>query len=414
MKKIILLFILVSSLAANAQRPHRDTTLVGFATADNDLITSPIVLGTRQPIEVTPVRQQLCFDDRLDVELIYGGLTMEQAMFMNNADGYIGYTKPGVNGDGPIDMIMPEIQDFNFGLVGFKGNIYQYYNKKDEHGAIRHWVITGNTETHKYVMADGLVNATVVRKNEQRTYCDGHAQAMAYKLPDQPSLWFMYGDHYPSELHVRRYFGGFGVGVVRADEGVYVVMETQAGNNHSILKSIDKFPVCFDPSAFVPAEDQYRSKRRTELAEEAAKIERDEEAVSHLNHCQAEKMAIINFEREQNHHALELLDSTKHGNAYQDRTTQNAYANMMDPLAMTQFGVLQCNDGICGCLYSLSQHADPITEEHLTCLREQLQRLVSLTQQMRDLDRQYAANPALANAKKSQLYLAEMRNGSCN
>ena len=126
MKNILLLFILFSSGTAYAQPPHRDTTLIGFQAANNDLITAPLVLGTSQPIEVTPVRQQLCFDDRLDVELIYGGLIMEQAMFMNNTDGYIGYTKPGVNGNGPVDMIMPEIQDFNFGLVGFKGNIYQY------------------------------------------------------------------------------------------------------------------------------------------------------------------------------------------------------------------------------------------------------------------------------------------------
>ena len=276
-------------------------------------------------------------------------------------------------------------------------------------------MITGNSETHKYVMADGLVNATVVRKNEQRTYCDGHAQAMAYKLPDQPGLWFMYGDHYPAELHVRRYFGGFGVGVVRADEGVYVVMETQAGNNHCILKSIDKFPVCFDPAAFVQAEQQFRSKRRQELEEEAQKIERDAADVAHRTHCQGEKMAIINFEREQNRHSIQLLDSMEHGNAYRDRTTQNAYINsMMDPLVTVQFGVLQCNDGICECRYALSQNASPATAAHLACLQDQLQSLVSLTQQMRDIDRQYANSPALAQAKKSRLYLTEMERGNCN
>ena len=132
------------------------------------------------------------------------------------------------------------------------------------------------------------------------------------------------------------------------------------------------------------------------------------------NTCRAERMAIINFEREQNRHALQLLDSTEHGNAYQDRTTQMGYINMMDPLVMVQGGVLQCNLSSCADHEALSRHATPETAAHMQCMQQLLQRLVTVTQQMRDIDRQYYATPALAQAKKSQLYLNVMRDGGCN
>lgn len=415
MKRSLLFSISVLiSLLSFAQPPRHERDTLHFATAANDMMDGPIVRGTAQPVVLSPVRHPFCFDETIDIEIIIGSHIMEQAMFMNNDEGYIGFTRPGVNGRGAIDMIIPEILDFTFCVFGYKGNVYTYHNKKGNNaGEIIHEVMTGNTETYKYQLADAMTTAPLARKNEQRTYCGGQATATAYKLPDQPTLWFMYGNRYPAQLHVRKYFGGFGVGVVSADEGIYVIMELQAGTMHSIIKNIEKFRQCFDPSGFVMIEDEFRRKRRAELEAEAEKIERHADQAAGANSCRSQRMAIVEFEREQNRRGFAALDSTTHGNIYQDKTAQKGYMSMMDPLVSVEGGILQCNLSICSLHEALVRKYTPETAAKLQCNEDMLQRLVNISQRMRDLDRQYASNPALANAKKSQLYWQEIRNGTC-
>ena len=415
MKNIcVYLVLMLFYCKSNAQPPRheRDTTRAGFFAAETELIASPIVRGTRQPIELNPVTTRMCFDNVINFEMLWGTLNVRQALFMNNADGYIAYTKPGVNGDGAIDMIMPEVADFQLGVFGFKGNTYNYHNRKDDHNIIRHEVMTGNTETHKYVTADAMSTAPLERKNMQRSYCGGMANAMAYKLADQPTVWYLYGDRYPAQLHVRKYFGGFGIGVIRADEGVYVVMELSTGNNHVRILNIEKMMQCFDPQPFVAQEDAFRTKQRAALQQEAAKIEQHALDAGNARHCVAERLAIVNHERELNRQAFRDLDSTNHGNIYQDKTTQKAFIAMMDPLTLVESGILQCNLSICG--IESAEHPGPDAADRLACQQNLLQRLNSLSQQMRALNDQYANNLAAAQAKKSQLYLASMREVHCD
>ena len=251
---------------------------------------------------------------------------------------------------------MPELPDFSFMVFGYKGNAYRYFNRKNKQGVQEHWVSTSNTNTHKYQLTDALVTAPIERKNIRKLFCGGKANAMAYKLPDQPTIWYIYGDRYPEKLHIQKYFGGFGVGVIRAEEGVFMVMEVSTGPNRSTIKNIDQAMACFDATGYKIEEDEFIIKRRLELDRERVRIERHAASAQRARTCQSQRIAIVNFEREELRRQEENLTNVTHGNTFQDSVTQNAYTGMMDPLTTVYIGILESELNICEAQEALNPH----------------------------------------------------------
>jgi hypothetical protein len=411
MKNIFLFFIIMFCAGAlHAQPPRRDTA---WASASAELMDAPILEPTAVAMTIVPNRQQFCFNTMIEVEMHYGSATVEQGLFMNTTDGYIGFTAATVGGGGAINMILPEIPDFNFMVFGFKGNAYRYFNRKNKQGIQEHWVSTGNTDMHKYQISDVLTSAPLARKNMYRSFCSGSARAMAYKVGDQSTVWYLYGDHYPENLHAVKFFGGFGVGVLKTREGNFVVMQMETGNNSSTIKLIEKMRQCFDPAGYKLEESEFMTSRRLELDRERDKIERNAISAQNARTCQSERMAIVNFNREELRRQEQNLENTTHGNTYQDLTTQKAYVGMMDPLITVKFGILEAGLNICEANEALSRGSSESAQRKLVCSSDRLGRLRALQPQMEALDRQYDTQPGMAMAKKSQLLLAEMRN-NCN
>jgi hypothetical protein len=409
MKNIfLLLFIISCAYSLHAQPPHRDTA---WGSVTPPLFNTPILREGAVPLTLVPNRQQFCFETMMEVEMTYGGRTVEQGLFLNATDGYIGFTTATVGG-GAINMILPEIPDFNFMVYGYKGSAYRYFNRKNKQGVQEHWVSTGNTDMHKYQISD-VLTAPLARKNIMHSFCNGSARAMAYKVDGQPTMWYLYGDHYPENLHAVKFFGGFGVGILKTREGEFIVMQMQTGNNSSTIKLIEKMRQCFDATGYKLEEDEFITKRRLELDRERDRIERSAISAQNARTCQTERMAIVNFNREELQRQEQNLENTTHGNTYQDLTTQKAYVGMMDPLTTVKSGILEAQLSICNANEAISHGASESAQQKLACSSGQLGRLRSLQTQMEALDRQYDTQPGMAFAKKSQLLLAEMRN-SCN
>jgi hypothetical protein len=376
------------------------------------MMDAPILRQRAEPIDLVPVGQSFCFDMTIHVEMVYGQ-TIQQGFFLNTTDGYIGFSVAKTDGSAPIDMIMPEIPEFNFMVFGFKGNAYRFYNEKNKQGQQEHWVSSGNTDMHKYQLTDALTGTGVLRRNNaQKSFCDGKALATSYKLPGQQTIWYMYGDRYPPELHVQKFFGGFGVGVVRCTEGVYMLMEMEAGRNRSTIKNISQVMACFNSTGYKIIEDEYRANRRLELTRERERIERHAASAQRATTCRTERTAIVDFERAQLQRQEEDLEKTSQGNTYQSATVQKAYTSMMDPLTMVQASILEMKLSICQSNETLRRGASESAQARLACRTSKLARLTALEQQMRALDRQYATDLNTALGKKSQLMLEEMKN-SC-
>jgi len=411
MKHIVIYFILFlfSGLYVNGQPPP-DTVYSGWSGIRAHITNAPIIRAGAVAAVLTPVGQRLCFDSRIDVEQLYGGQRVEQSLFLNTTDGYVGFALPGENGTAARDAISPELPDFSLMVFGYQGNVYRYFNRKNKQSVIEHWVSTANTDVHKYQMTDPLTTAPISRKNVTKTFCNGMAVAMAYKLPDLSTVWYVYGDRYPEVLHVQKFFGGFGVGVIRCDEGTFILMEMQAGNNRTTILEIKQSLTCFNPAGFKMEEAEFITKRRRELDIERDKIERQAMQAARATTCQSQRMAIVNFNRSELQKQEQNLNNITHGNTYQDLATQKAYVSMMDPLTTVEVGILDAELSMCNAQEILNHGPSASATQKLSCATITRSNMVALKAQMIAVDTQYATQPGMAMSKKSQLLLQALRN----
>jgi hypothetical protein len=414
MKKIkigLLSCFLFFATRAHAQTIRNDST--GWEASSSLMLNAPFITGATTALALVAEQQLYCFDLMAEIKMLYGDRIAEQALFINSVDGYVGFTSATVGGIGARIFIMPEIEDFSFMVYGYQGNAYNYFNRKGKQGQLQHFVSTGNTDIHKYQLTDNLTAAPIDRKNIRKTYCDGSAEAMAYKLPDQPTTWYLYGSRYPEKLHVEKYFGAFGVGLIRTREGVYMLMEIQAGNNSSTITHFEKSRTCFNATGFKREETELQNKQRIALDKERDRIERAALSAQRATTCQTERIALVNYDREALRRQEESLANTTHGNIHQDQVTQTAYANMMDPLATVNKSILEVQLDICKATELLRQGSSVSAQRDLACGTARLARLTAIRPQMMALDTQYANQPGRAFAEKSRLLLEEMRLG-CN
>ena len=312
---------------------------------------------------------------------------------------------------------MPEVESFAFTIVSFKlGNIFFYHNQKAKDGVLDHVVSTSNTDSHEYQMNNLLTAAPLSRKSERRTYCDGKAEALAYKRSDEPTLWFMYGDRYPATLQAQKFLGVFGLGVVRTDAGSYIVMERQLGTSYTVIKRIERTHVCFDPTGFKMLETDFYSKRTADLQAEREKIDRDEVTAQNATCCVAERMAEINFRRQILQTSEDNLRKAQQGNLLQNRTAQQGMLDLMDPLVMVQQGILSTKTNICATRDDMSRNPSSAASdaERISCLNQTLGDLTNAESQMRAVERQYSGNIARVHAEKSRIYMTVLRQGGCN
>lgn len=389
----------------------RDTTLATWNITRAQLVHTPILLNTSVGTTIVPVRQRFCFDMAIDIELFYGGAnSMKTCLFINSTDGYIGYTP--LLRDGPINMLMPEVEAFQLTIVSYKmKNIYHYFNRKPSRSSeIQHWVSTSNTETHDYQMVNMLTSEPLDRKIERRRYIEGNAEALSYKTHFGPTVLFMYGDRYPATLTVQKYIGLFGVGVVKTDAGVYVMMEMQNGANYTAIKHIEKAMVCFDPTNFKMQEAEFYASRNEDLEKERIKIERAEAIARNASTCSAERMAEVNFKKEQLLIKEENLRISQAGNLQQNVETQNAMTSVMDPLPIVQGSILSTKTKLCQANSSNSASR----EEKIACLNHQLSVLMNAESEMRAVNLRYPRDPGMAISKKSTIYMVANREMACD
>ncbi len=417
MKHILLIICtLVLSTALFAQRDstRRDSAAFFWPQGSAQIMRAPILQGTSQGTTIVP-RQQYCFDATIEIELFYGGRrSLGCCLFLNTTDGYIGYTIPSPGG--PVNMIMPEVESFNFTVINFKmSNVFMYRNQKGNNNQLVHLVSTSNTDSHEYQMTNLLTSAPLARKSERRTYCEGSAEALAYKRSDEPTTWFLYGDRFPASLQAQKFFGAFGVGVVHTDQGNYIVMERTAGTSYTVIKRITKERLCFDPSGFKMAEADFYTKRAADLVAEREKIDRDEVAAQDSRTCIPEKMELISYRREQLRIQEENLRRSQSGNLLQNRTAQKGTIDMMDPVATVHMGILSAKIGICGSQEDMARNPTHAAsaQAKIDCLTQQIAVLQRAESDMRAAESRYT-NIAQALAEKSRIYMTALRSAGCN
>ena len=381
----VISFLLSINLAW-AQPPEPDTVWGGtpWQTA---ILNAPVVSGESAAINIVPNGEALCFDKQIKIKLTKGSTILEQCLYFNTNEGYVGYLPPRNSAGGGLCDIKPQEKDFLFFVIGSKGNVYTYKTTENR-GSLEFWVSTGNTQTHQYNMNTSTGTAVLHKKTETRLYCDDKVRAWSYKYDGNPEAYFMFGKTYPPAINVMssRYLGNFGIGYRYTDKGLYMIMEMQSAGYTVKITDVNEVNTCFDPHAFRILEDQFMIKRTAELQKEREKIDRDEARIRNDDECAAARRNIIVFKKAQLRIQEEGMQTIPQGNAYQNQNVQEAYRNMMDPLFMVQGDILQTQLSICNTEVALRRRpSSNETISKLACLQGQLGRLHTAEEQRPNL-----------------------------
>lgn len=418
---LIIQFLLIGNFVIAQDPPHRDTAWGDWPDQPyyNGILSAPVVIGETVAETITPTGQKLCFDKKVRIKSMISSGPVEQCMYINTVKGYIGIIPPQRGGSGPeLCDIKTDDPKFLFYVLGLKGNVYTFKNA-EKNGTIEHWVTTGNTQAHQANLTGPPGNYTVHKKSERRGYCGDKIKTWAYKY-DNPRLndsvgqasspvYFLFGKTFPEEINVssNKYIGNFGVGYQFTDKGLYIIMEMESGSYGCKITELEEVSVCFDPVPFKIAEDDFFLKASAGIQKERDKIARDEARVG--DDCVSQKMAVIEFRKEQVRLQEARLYTSQQGNIYQDPVAQQAMAQMMDHAAMTKQMILDNEVKICQAERRLSQTSNQSSrdryQQRISCLGSQNSQLRSLEAQLKALDIQYASEPGKAFAEKSKKFM---------
>ncbi|WP_276485667.1 hypothetical protein [Paraflavitalea pollutisoli] len=367
---------------------------------------APVLTGASTPRIIVP-HERLCFNMEFDLKITTPVKMAEQCMFVNNSTGVIGLLP--THEDGLVNMLFPELADFSFQVMSMTGNIYHYHNNKGKNNTIEKWVSTGNTNEHPYLQMAGMFTGAVdlQRKNATELYCNGRMRAMAYRFSTHPDMtWYLFGERFPEKLHPRKFLGNMGVGYLATDEGLYVVTEFRTSGYSCRVTNTEVTNTCLNTAEFVEREQTYYNQQAQNITREKEKL--DKAARNASGACATERIALINYKKEQqNKRELALLQA-RTGNAHQQNSaTQRSLAAMMDPLVVVQEDILTTKLEICKAQNSTSTK----TREKLGCLTSQLGQLMELETELRVLDARHANEPGRAMAEKSKRYLERKPRG---
>ena len=418
-RAVICLLLFTGTVIAQ-DPPRRDTAWGDWPNQEyyNGILQASVVTGQTSAQTITPTGQKLCFDKRIKIKSLISSGPVEQCMYINTTEGYIGILPPQRGTGGDLCDIKTDDPRFTFFVLGLKGNAYTFRNTKKAN-SIEHWVSTGNTQTHQISMAGSSGTYTLHKKTERRGYCDDKIKTWAYKY-DNPSspVYFLFGKTFPDEIVVsnNKFIGNFGVGYQYTDKGLFIIMEMESSNYDCKITDLEEVNICFDPAPFKIAEDQFYNNAQTSLQREREKIARDEAAASNGD-CVSQKMAVINFRKEQLRVQGVRINTSQQGNTYQDLPAQQAMGQMIDHVAVTQQTILENQVKICQAERRAEQSSSETSrqkyQQRISCMQSQNGQLQNFEAQLKALDIQYASEPGRAFAEKSKLFMRNLPRG-CN
>ena len=402
--------LLVISFSALAQpgHPHHDTLLFSgnpHAPYLNQVYDADVLEGRSIPVTITPTGQKLCFDKKIKVKMITPRGPGEVCVFINTKSGLIGYNsfKPGSTG---VCDIKPDLPDFIFGVIGLKGNVFNYRNTKKKN-TIEHWVQTSNSVEYQYQFSAATTNVLLHKKTERRDYCDGKIKAQLYKADGGSQQWFLFGKEFPEALMMepKKYLGNFAVGYQQSDKGLFIIMQMIGGSMDSKILEIEDAEICFDPAPFKIFEDERRTKMTASIAREREKIARDEAKPEKYAACNSKKATIISYKKEALNRQEENLNRSEQGNMMQSVPTQQAQADLMNYDDMIQISIYETELKLCRAEQQQAENPSDSRQQKIQCLNRQLAAQQSVKARYQALNTSLRNQPGQLFAEKAKLFM---------
>ncbi|MEQ1797147.1 MAG: hypothetical protein ABL872_04295 [Lacibacter sp.] len=406
------LFLITSILLAGVAAAQRDTTRrdTSWGTSPHGpylraVLNADVLEGRAIPVTITPTGQKLCFDKKIKVKMITRRGPGEICVFINTKSGLIGYNsfKPGSTG---VCDIKPDLPDFVFGVIGLKGNVFNYRNTKKKN-TIEHWVQTSNSVEYQYQFSAATTNVLLHKKTERRDYCDGKIKAQLYKADGSSQQWFLFGKEFPEALMMepKKYLGNFAVGYQQSDKGLFIIMQMIGGSMDSKILEIEDVEICFDPAPFKIFEDERRTKMTASIAREREKIARDEAKPEKYAACNSKKTTIISFKKEALNRQEENLNRSEQGNMMQSVPTQQAQADLMNYDDMIQISIYETELKLCRAEQRQAENPSESTQKNIECLNRQLAAQHNVKARYQTLNTSLRNQPGQLFAEKAKLFM---------
>ncbi|GAO44265.1 hypothetical protein [Flavihumibacter petaseus] len=415
-KSITTLVFLLLATWSDAQtggrgEDHRDTVW-GSRTAT--IMRAPVLIGETTPQVIRPNIPPVCFSVEFDLKITANGRVYEQCLFFNTGMGLIGYLPP--SSDGLQNMLFPELPDFNFTIIGMKGNVYQYTTSKGKGGRLDRWVSTANSEEYLHRQTNMVFTSgtTLARKGYLREYCRGNMRAMAYRLPDNPTVTFyIYGDHFPEVLHPEKFLGNFGTGYLKTSEGLMLVLETESDGYQSKVTDIQNTNTCLHTDQFLVKEVEYRSKRSEDIARKRQQLSRQAEHIS--GDCVPEQVALNRFRQDKLRKEEEGLARSAQGNTHEDQAAQAGLLVQMDPLMLVREDILSTELEICRIIKNRerSGSASATSTAKLDCANRRLRAQRQAEHDIQEVSTKYPGEPGRTFAEQSKIYMRISTMAAC-
>lgn len=412
MKIWLLLLLSIVTVSMLQAQPRRVDTLVGggnLPPAHIQLLRAPVLVHPEQARRIEPT-EKICFDKKLYVKST-GGRDADMYIYINTKDGIVANMigRDGELGDGEFRINETR---FRLMVLGKKGNVYTYFNSK-KNGDLKHWVSTGNSETHLFQGSIPSGMDVINKKTIRNQYCENEFKTWSYKAEviDAP-VFHLYGAQYPNKLVCKEMLGYNGVGYLYTDKGMYLILEMEKGIFSAEIKEIKDDEFCFDPTDFVPLERSVSQEAEEEIEKKKEKL--DNKPIT--GDCISQQQALKNFKKQVLDKQKTELDKTKQGNVYQNRDVQKAYSNLQDPIDMVDESILDYQLKICRLETRMNNNRSNASnadrQQKLACYNNQISRLQQAKAQMQAQDARFSNDPGKALLEKMRIMSQNM--GGCN
>ena len=378
------------------------------------LLQAPVLMGGSQPADILPNTTPFCFDKQLAVKMQTIGHVAEQCLYIDTHNGVIGHVKAQLTALSTESLceINPEASDFNFLVYGMKGSTFFYYNQKPS-TTIKHFVMSAKEYYFQGIPAAPAGGQAILHlKTMTRTYCNNRITGKAYQLDGDNRTWFLFGRQFPPSLKWEDYFGNLGVGYLKTDHGLYLIMELEFDGNSFKITSAEDVHTCFDPQMFHIMEDLFYTKKMADFAIEREKLVKEEAKLT-TGDCIPERTELHNFKmRDLAQRELDL-NHTQVGNIWEEVSVsdqsyqaQQAMIGLMDAEQKLRQDILENKLSLCRTRISLNiTPTSASLQSKLTCLVNFMGFQESYLARMETADFNLGVFPGKLMAEKSKLYL---------
>lgn len=400
MKYSCLIFALIMSANTEAQvviEPNPSYTTSPERPVLDEWLNVESLDGRTEPGQISNPSQKICFDKKMLVKARIPSGTGYSCIFVNTKTGLVGYT--GISKTRPSCELDINDPDFNFNIIGLKGNHFNYINSRQK-GILKYHVVTSNTHRQGLVFSSVASNEPLYRKDEQKEFF-GKVKAWLYKSNGRTESWWVFGKTLPEKLvaQPKKYLGLYGVGYQFAEQGLFIILQlegTGAYNYEAEILELQDIPTCFDATPFRIFEETELAQAQENLHEAVERMDQKiRENAGSNSPCRAFREKSLKQQKKMTEVKNLQLQHMRQG-----RTEQSMSSQVEFEIEQTQMMIDNAEESLCKHTEQLARTDSESSRQRITreknCISITKSHYEALLAKFKRAQTEYRARPAQA------------------